>query len=118
MSYHNGSIWPHDKSFIVLGLSRYGFRQHVDKIFEAMLASASYMELRRPVAQAALARGCWAHAETSRSFSMSRGAQCELRRGDRLGNVASIQIGDLSERQGRDRSAPVLRVKFCKGGHG
>jgi hypothetical protein len=103
---------------IVLGLSRYGFRQHVDKIFEAMLASASYMELRRPVAQAALARGCWAHAETSRSFSMSRGAQCELRRGDRLGNVASIQIGDLSERQGRDRSAPVLRVKFCKGGHG
>ena len=47
MSYHNGSIWPHDNSFIALGLSRYGFRQHVDKIFEAMLASASYMELRR-----------------------------------------------------------------------
>jgi len=22
MSYHNGSIWPHDNSFIVLGLSR------------------------------------------------------------------------------------------------
>jgi glycogen debranching enzyme len=47
MSYHNGSIWPHDNSFIALGLSRYGFQQHVDKIFEAMLAAASYMELRR-----------------------------------------------------------------------
>jgi glycogen debranching enzyme len=47
MSYHNGSIWPHDNSFIALGLSRYGFRQHVDKVFEATLAAASYMELRR-----------------------------------------------------------------------
>jgi glycogen debranching enzyme len=47
MSYHNGSIWPHDNSFIALGLSRYGFRQHVDKIFEAMFAAASFMELRR-----------------------------------------------------------------------
>jgi len=47
MSYHNGSIWPHDNSFIALGLSRYGFKQHVDKIFEGMLAAASYMELRR-----------------------------------------------------------------------
>jgi hypothetical protein len=47
MSYHNGSIWPHDNSFIALGLSRYGFRQHVDKIFEAMFGTASFMELRR-----------------------------------------------------------------------
>jgi glycogen debranching enzyme len=47
MSYHNGSIWPHDNSFIALGLSRYGLRQHVDKIFEATLAAAGYMELRR-----------------------------------------------------------------------
>ena len=47
MSYHNGSIWPHDNSFIALGLSRYGLRGTSDKIFEAMLAAASYMELRR-----------------------------------------------------------------------
>ena len=47
MSYHNGSIWPHDNSFIALGLSRYGFQRHADKIFEAMLAAASFMELRR-----------------------------------------------------------------------
>ena len=47
MSYHNGSVWPHDNAFIALGLSRYGFQQHVDKVFQAMLAAASYMELRR-----------------------------------------------------------------------
>ena len=47
MSYHNGSIWPHDNSLIALGLSRYGFHEHVERIFEATLAAASYMELRR-----------------------------------------------------------------------
>ena len=47
MSYHNGSVWPHDNAFIALGLSRYGFQQHVDKVFQATLAAASYMELRR-----------------------------------------------------------------------
>jgi glycogen debranching enzyme len=47
MSYHNGSIWPHDNSLIALGLSRYGLKEHVDKMFEAAFAAASYMDLRR-----------------------------------------------------------------------
>lgn len=47
MSYHNGSIWPHDNSLIALGLSRYGFHEHAERVFEATLAAASYMELRR-----------------------------------------------------------------------
>ena len=47
MSYHNGSVWPHDNSLIALGLSRYGFYDHAEKVFEATLAAASYMELRR-----------------------------------------------------------------------
>jgi glycogen debranching enzyme len=47
MSYHNGSIWPHDNSLIALGLSRYGFQRHAEKVFEAALAAASYMDLRR-----------------------------------------------------------------------
>jgi glycogen debranching enzyme len=47
MSYHNGSIWPHDNALIALGLSRYGFRSHVEKVFEATFAAASYMDLRR-----------------------------------------------------------------------
>ncbi len=47
MSYHNGSIWPHDNSLIAAGMSRYGFHDHVDRVFEATLAAANYMELRR-----------------------------------------------------------------------
>jgi glycogen debranching enzyme len=47
MSYHNGSIWPHDNSLIALGMSQYGFRPHADKVFEATFAAASYVDLRR-----------------------------------------------------------------------
>jgi glycogen debranching enzyme len=47
MSYHNGSIWPHDNALIGLGLGRYGFRRGVGAIFEGLVAATSYMEDRR-----------------------------------------------------------------------
>ena len=47
MSYHNGSIWPHDNALIALGLRRYGFMDAADRIFAGMLAAASYMEFQR-----------------------------------------------------------------------
>ena len=27
MSYHNGSVWPHDNALIALGLARYGLKR-------------------------------------------------------------------------------------------
>jgi glycogen debranching enzyme len=47
MSYHNGSIWPHDNALIALGLSRYGLKDAVARIFEGLYAAAGDMELRR-----------------------------------------------------------------------
>jgi glycogen debranching enzyme len=47
MSYHNGSVWPHDNSLIALGMARYGYWQHADKVFDATFAAAAYMDLRR-----------------------------------------------------------------------
>jgi glycogen debranching enzyme len=47
MSYHNGSIWPHDNALIALGLSRYGLKHSVDRIFRGLFDAAAYMELRR-----------------------------------------------------------------------
>jgi len=47
MSYHNGSIWPHDNALIALGLGRYGFKDAVDRIFAGMLDAAAYMDFRR-----------------------------------------------------------------------
>jgi glycogen debranching enzyme len=47
MSYHHGSIWPHDNALIALGLARYGLKGAVDAVFEALFDAAAYMDLRR-----------------------------------------------------------------------
>jgi len=47
MSYHNGSVWPHDNALIALGFARYGLKNAAMRVFEGLFAAASYMELRR-----------------------------------------------------------------------
>ena len=47
MSYHNGSIWPHDNALIALGFARYGLMQNVAQLFRALFEAATYMDLRR-----------------------------------------------------------------------
>jgi glycogen debranching enzyme len=47
MSYHDGSIWPHDNALIVLGLARYDLKQPVERVFKALFDAATYMDLRR-----------------------------------------------------------------------
>ena len=47
MSYHNGSVWPHDNSLIALGFARYGFKRSVDQVMQGLFEAATYMDLRR-----------------------------------------------------------------------
>ena len=47
MSYHNGSIWPHDNALIALGLARYGLKRSVGHLFKGLIEAAGYMDLRR-----------------------------------------------------------------------
>ena len=47
MSYHDGSIWPHDNALIALGLARYGLKHSVEHVFGALFDAATYMDLRR-----------------------------------------------------------------------
>jgi glycogen debranching enzyme len=47
MSYHNGSVWPHDTALIAAGFARYGFRKEAARIFEGLFAASTYMDLRR-----------------------------------------------------------------------
>jgi glycogen debranching enzyme len=47
MSYHDGSIWPHDNALITLGLARYGLKHSVDQVFKGLFDAATYMDLRR-----------------------------------------------------------------------
>jgi glycogen debranching enzyme len=47
MSYHNGSVWPHDNALIALGLARHGLKRQVAQVFTGLFDAASYMDLRR-----------------------------------------------------------------------
>jgi glycogen debranching enzyme len=47
MSYHNGSVWPHDNALIAVGLARAGAKHAVDQIFNGLFDAATYMDLHR-----------------------------------------------------------------------
>jgi glycogen debranching enzyme len=47
MSYHNGSIWPHDNAILAAGLARYGAKCAAAAIFDAGMRAAAYMDDRR-----------------------------------------------------------------------
>jgi glycogen debranching enzyme len=47
MSYHNGSIWPHDNAMIAAGLARYGLVDGIGPIFSGIMQAAAYMDQRR-----------------------------------------------------------------------
>jgi glycogen debranching enzyme len=47
MSYHNGSVWPHDNSLIAAGLGRYGERDGLERIAAALFAAAEHLPLQR-----------------------------------------------------------------------
>jgi glycogen debranching enzyme len=47
MSYHNGSIWPHDNALIAQGLARYGLKRAAGAIFSGLFDAASHLELMR-----------------------------------------------------------------------
>jgi glycogen debranching enzyme len=47
LSYHNGSIWPHDNSIIANGMARYGSKQMAGQVLLALLDLSSEVELRR-----------------------------------------------------------------------
>jgi glycogen debranching enzyme len=47
MSYHNGSVWPHDNGLIALGMAHEGLRAETMRLFEGIFAASSSMDLRR-----------------------------------------------------------------------
>ncbi|HEX6840916.1 MAG TPA: amylo-alpha-1,6-glucosidase [Stellaceae bacterium] len=47
MSYHNGSVWPHDNGLIALGLARYGLREPLLKVMQGLFGAAAATELHR-----------------------------------------------------------------------
>jgi glycogen debranching enzyme len=47
MSYHNGSVWPHDNALIAAGLKRYGYVTTTNRVATAMFDAAIHSDYMR-----------------------------------------------------------------------
>ena len=47
MSYHNGSVWPHDNAIIAMGLARYGFKESVLTMLTGLYEASQHMDFHR-----------------------------------------------------------------------
>jgi glycogen debranching enzyme len=48
LTYHNGTVWPHDNSLIAVGLARYGYRSEALRIVRSLLAAAGSLGYQLP----------------------------------------------------------------------
>jgi glycogen debranching enzyme len=48
MSYHNGSVWPHDTALAAAGMARYGERRPVAMLLGEIYGSATHFQMRLP----------------------------------------------------------------------
>jgi glycogen debranching enzyme len=47
MSYHNGSVWPHDNAVIAQGMARYGRKDGAVKVLAGLFEASSHFDLQR-----------------------------------------------------------------------
>ncbi|MDP2310837.1 MAG: glycogen debranching N-terminal domain-containing protein [Pseudomonadota bacterium] len=47
LSYHNGSVWPHDNAIAAMGMSRYGLGRSAQKVFAGLLAATDHFHHQR-----------------------------------------------------------------------
>lgn len=48
VSYHNGSVWPHDTAIVAAGMARYGFRDEAARVLAGLLEAAAVFGGRLP----------------------------------------------------------------------
>ena len=47
MSYHNGSVWPHDNAIVAAGFSRYGLQNLAAEVLNGLYEASRHIELQR-----------------------------------------------------------------------
>ena len=47
MSYHNGSVWPHDNAIFAAGLARYGLKEEANRILSGLFDASTFFEFNR-----------------------------------------------------------------------
>jgi glycogen debranching enzyme len=56
ISYHNGSVWPHDNAICAAGLMRYGLVKEAHQVMEGIVRAAGFFGNRLPELFAGLPR--------------------------------------------------------------
>jgi glycogen debranching enzyme len=56
LSYHNGTVWPHDNSLIARGLAQYGRWPEAQRIVRRMMTAAAHFEYQLPEVFAGFSR--------------------------------------------------------------
>ena len=47
MSYHNGSVWPHDTALVAQGLAHYGHEKEAARLLNGLFGASLYFDLHR-----------------------------------------------------------------------
>jgi glycogen debranching enzyme len=47
MSYHNGSVWPHDNALITYGFNQYGFKEEALRLLNGLYDTSLFLDLYR-----------------------------------------------------------------------
>ena len=106
MSYHDGSIWPHDNALIALGLARYGLKTRALQLLEACsILPASWICAVCPNCSAAFAGSRRRDRRSTRSPAPPR-----LGRALRPSRSCRRSWTSLSTTPGARRSASIARA--------
>lgn len=117
MSYHNGSVWPHDTAIAAAGMARYGERDGVVRLLSEMFDAAVRFDMRLPELFCGIARcgagdapvgypvACmpqaWAAGAVFMMLQAALGVSIDARRGVRVSKprlpagVDSLIVSDL-----------------------
>ena len=113
LSYHNGSVWPHDTAIAAHGLARYGFTEQAGKLTRALLDAAAAMGGRLPELFAGFSREEYAEPvayPTSCSPQAWASAAPLLALRAALGVEVDVPAGRVSAAPGLPPSMLPLRV--------
>ena len=103
LSYHNGTVWPHDNSLIAMGLARYGRWPEAQRIVQRMLNAAAHFGYQVPEVFAGLRR-----AETTFPIAYPTAAQPQAWAAGTPVLLLQVLLGLQPDprRQALDRSRP------------
>jgi hypothetical protein len=103
MSYHNGSVWPHDNAIIAAGLARYGLVESMEKVIPGLRCE----HLRRSPSHARVVLGLAPYRR--RTDAVSGRARRRPRSAAVVFSVIQSMPGLKTHRTGRGRGALAPR---------